>query len=109
MREADRGAAGPNRTPERRAKGGFRRAGNGAVDRAGVRRGVALPALRRNGAAALAPRQRVDPLLLHDLPEGPQRLDRLLAATAAREGVLAAPRRRARGGQGVDEGGPPPQ
>src|ERR1043166_5533536 len=52
-----RGAAGLDRAAQRRAAGraraglgvGFGRARGGAADRAGVRRGAALPALRRDG------------------------------------------------------------
>ena len=110
MREADF-AALPGQSHARAASKGRLRAGlNGAADRAaGVRRGVALPALRRDGAAALAPRERAEPLPLHDLSEAPQRPDRHLAGAAAQEGVLAAPRRRARGRHGPGEGGSPPQ
>src|SRR6476661_10053669 len=110
-----RGAAAPGRAAERRAADsagaglgvGRGRARGGAADRAGVRRGVALPALRCRAAAALGLRQRAAPLPLRNLPEDLQRPDRHLAGAVAEEGVLAALRRGARGRDEPDEGGRP--
>ena len=108
-----RGAAAAGRAARRRAAGGARaglgvglgRARGGAAAGGGVRRGPALPALRRHGVAALGPRERAAPLPLRDLPQDLQRADRHLAGAAAQEGVLAALRRGARGRDDAGQGG----
>src|SRR3954466_9124040 len=87
--------------------GGGGGAGGGAAAGGGVRRGHALPALRRHGVAALGPRERAAPLPLRGLPQDLQRADRHLAGAAAQEGLLAALRRGARGRHEPDEGGRP--
>src|SRR3954467_12005839 len=84
---------------------GLGRAGGGAADRAGVRRGAALPALRRREVAALGVRQRAAPLPLPGLPQDLQRADRHLAGATAQEGLLAALRRSARGRDDLGQGG----
>src|SRR5215213_397092 len=74
----------------------------------GLRRGPALPALRRGGtAAALGSCERAAPLSLQDLPQDLQCPDRHLAGAAAQEGALAGLRRGARGRHEPDQGGRP--
>src|SRR3954447_19698031 len=87
--------------------GGGGGARGGAADRGSVRRGAALPALRRREVAALGVRQRAAPLSLPSLPQDLQHADRHLPGAAAQEGVLAALRRGARGGHEPDQGGRP--
>src|SRR5919199_1616025 len=85
-------------------RAGLGRARGGTADRGSVRRGAALPALRRREVAALGVRQRAAPLSVQGLPKDLQRADRYLPGAAAQEGVLAALRRGARGGHEPDQG-----
>ena len=68
-------------------------------------RRAALPALRRDGPAAVGLCQRPAPLPLHGLPQDLQCPDRHLPGAAAQEGVLAALRRGARGRHDAGAGG----
>src|SRR3954451_22874126 len=84
------------RLRKKRALAGLRRA---------LRRGPALPALRRGGtAAALGSCERAAPLSLQGLPQDLQRPDRHLPGAAAQEGALAGLRRGARGRHEPDQG-----
>src|SRR3954465_10548587 len=101
------GSGGPGGGARAARGGGRGRAGGGTADRGSVRRGAALPALRRREVAALGVRQRAAPLSVQGLPEDLQRADRYLPGAAAQEGLLAALRRGARGRHEPDEGGRP--